>query len=148
MYCIFCTNTETEVIETRVSDDGTTVRRRRQCPKCQRRFTSYERVEELPILVIKRDSRRERFNRDKLRSGIFKSSEKTSVTASQIEKIISHIEQELKQMDASEVESKQLGTWVAKWLKQIDKVAYIRFASVFKRFVDIKDIRKEVKTLK
>ncbi|PIY72230.1 transcriptional regulator NrdR [Candidatus Roizmanbacteria bacterium CG_4_10_14_0_8_um_filter_33_9] len=148
MYCIFCTNTETEVIETRVSDDGTTVRRRRQCPKCQRRFTSYERVEELPILVIKRDSRRERFNRDKLRSGIFKSSEKTSVTASQIEKIISHIEQELKQMDASEVESKQLGTWVAKWLKQIDKVAYIRFASVFKRFVDIEDIRKEVKTLK
>lgn len=148
MYCIFCKNTETEVIETRVSDDGTTVRRRRQCPKCQRRFTTYERVEELPILVIKRDGRRERFDRDKLRSGIFKSSEKTSVTADQIEKIISQIEQELKQMDTSEVESKQLGTWVAKWLKQIDKVAYIRFASVFKRFVDIEDIRKEVKTLK
>lgn len=148
MYCIFCKNAETEVIETRVSDDGTTVRRRRQCPKCQRRFTTYERVEELPVLVIKRDGRRERFNRDKLRSGIFKSSEKTSVTADQIEKIISRIEQELKQMDTSEVESKQLGTWVAKWLKQIDKVAYIRFASVFKRFVDIEDIRKEVKTLK
>jgi len=148
MYCIFCKNAETEVIETRVSDDGTTVRRRRQCPKCQRRFTTYERVEELPILVIKRDGRRERFDRDKLRSGIFKSSEKTSVTADQIEKIISRIEQELKQMDTSEVESKQLGTWVAKWLKQIDKVAYIRFASVFKRFVDIEDIRKEVKTLK
>jgi len=148
MYCIFCKNAETEVIETRVSDDGTTVRRRRQCPKCQRRFTTYERVEELPILVIKRDGRRERFSRDKLRSGIFKSSEKTSVTSSQIEKIISQIEQELKQMDTSEVESKQLGTWVAKWLKQIDKVAYIRFASVFKRFVDIEDIRKEVKTLK
>lgn len=148
MYCIFCKNTETEVIETRVSDDGTTIRRRRQCPKCHRRFTTYERVEELPILVIKRDGRRERFDRDKLRTGIFKSSEKTSVTADQIEKIISRIEQELKQMDTSEVESKQLGTWVAKWLKQIDKVAYIRFASVFKRFVDIEDIRKEVKTLK
>ena len=144
MYCIFCKNAETEVIETRVSDDGTTVRRRRQCPKCQRRFTSYERVEELPILVIKRDGRRDRFNRDKLRSGIFKSSEKTSVTADHIEKIISQIEQEIKQMDSSEVESKQLGTWVAKWLKQIDKVAYIRFASVFKRFVDINKFKHHV----
>lgn len=148
MYCIFCKNTETEVIETRISDDGTTVRRRRKCTQCERRFTSYERVEELPILVIKRDGRRERFNRDKLRSGMFKSSEKTSVTADQVEKIITRIEQELKQMDTSEVESKQIGTWVAKWLKQIDKVAYIRFASVFKRFVDIEDIRKEVKTLR
>ncbi len=148
MHCIFCSNTETEVIETRISEDGTAIRRRRQCPKCQRRFTTYERVEELPILVIKRNGKRERFDRDKLKNGLFKSCEKTTVTADQIEQISNKVEQELKQMETAEIESKQIGTWVAQYLKKIDKVAYIRFASVFKRFVDIEDIKKEVKTLK
>lgn len=147
MYCIFCKHTDTEVIETRVSDDGTTVRRRRACPKCEKRFTTYERVEELPILVIKRDGRRERFDREKLRGGLLKCTEKTVVTAKQIEEIINTVERDLKQEDTTEVESSKIGSLVAKYLKKIDKVAYIRFASVFRRFVELDDFEKELKKL-
>jgi transcriptional repressor NrdR len=145
--CPFCKHLDTEVIETRLSEDGETIRSRRQCPKCQKRFTTYERVEELPILVIKKDGRRERFYREKLRNGILKSCEKTMVAANQIEKIINEIENDLKQEDSTEVESKMIGNMVAKHLKKIDKVAYIRFASVFRRFVEVEDFEKEVKKL-
>lgn len=147
MFCIFCQNKDSEVIETRVADEGTTIRRRRQCPKCKKRFTTYERVEELPILVIKRDGRRERFDKDKLRRGVLKACEKTKVAASDIEKIIADIEGELKQQEATEVESKMIGNLVARHLKKIDKIAYIRFASVFRRFVDLEDFEKELKKL-
>lgn len=147
MFCIFCKHTDTEVIETRLSEDGAAIRRRRQCPKCQKRFTTYERVEELPILVIKRDGKRERFSREKLRGGILKSCEKTTVSADQVEQIVSGVEEELKQQDSTEVESKLIGNLVAKQLKKIDKIAYIRFASVFRRFVDVEDFEKEVKKL-
>ncbi len=147
MFCIFCKHTDTEVIETRLSEDGATVRRRRSCPKCEKRFTTYERLEDLPILVIKRDDRRERFDRDKLRRGLFKACEKTALTAQQIEEVVLSVEQELKNLGVSEVESNQIGKWVAKKLKVLDKIAYIRFASVFKRFVDIDDVEKEVKKL-
>ena len=140
-------HTDTEVIETRLSEDGATVRRRRSCPKCEKRFTTYERLEDLPILVIKRDDRRERFDRDKLRRGLFKACEKTALTAQQIEEVVLSVEQELKNLGVSEVESNQIGKWVAKKLKVLDKIAYIRFASVFKRFVDIDDVEKEVKKL-
>lgn len=147
MYCVFCKHTDTEVIETRLSEDGAIIRRRRHCPQCQKRFTTYERVEELPILVIKRDGRRERFNRDKLRNGILKSCEKTNVTAEDIEKIINYLEKEIKSMETTEIESKLIGNLIAKQLKKIDKIAYIRFASVFRRFVDVEDFEKEVKKL-
>lgn len=147
MFCLFCKNNDTEVIETRVSEDGASIRRRRQCPKCQKRFTTYERVEELPILVVKRDRKRERFDREKVREGILKSTEKTIVTADQVEKIVAEIEAELKQLGVTEIESKMVGDLVAKQLKNIDKIAYIRFASVFRRFVDVEDFEKEVKKL-
>ena len=147
MFCPFCKYTDTEVIETRLSEDGNVIRRRRQCPKCKKRFTTYERVEELPILVIKRNGRRERFSREKLREGILKACEKTGVTADQIEKIITSIEGDLKQRDDTEVESSVIGNLVAKYLKKIDKIAYIRFASVFRRFVDLEDFEKELKKL-
>ncbi len=147
MHCIFCKNKESEVIETRLSDDGTTVRRRRRCLKCQKRFTTYERIEELPILVIKKDGRRERFNREKLRNGILKACEKTSVGIDQADEIISNIERKIKQQDSTEIESKLIGKLVAKELKKIDKVSYIRFASVFKRFIEVEDFEKEVKKL-
>lgn len=147
MHCPFCKHADTEVIETRLSEDGSIVRRRRQCPKCQKRFTTYERVEELPILVIKRDGRRERFDRDKLRSGILKACQKTTVSAHQTEEIVSNVESELKQQDTTEVESKVIGNLVAKQLKKLDKIAYIRFASVFRRFVDVEDFEKELKKL-
>ena len=147
MFCIFCKNVDTEVIETRVSDDGTTVRRRRECSKCKKRFTTYERVEELPILVIKRDGRRERFDREKLRRGLLIPCEKTEVTADQIERLINEVESDLKQKDETEIESKEIGNLVAKKLKKLDKIAYIRFASVFRRFVDVEDFEKELKKL-
>jgi len=147
MFCIFCKHTDTEVVETRVSEDGATVRRRRACPQCSKRFTTYERVEELPILVIKRDCRRERFNRDKLRRGLVIPCEKTRVSADQIEKIINEIEVDLKQKEGTEIESKEIGNLVAKKLKKLNKIAYIRFASVFKRFVDLEDFQAELKKL-
>ncbi len=147
MICLFCKNKDTEVIETRVSENGTAVRRRRFCPKCKKRFTTYERVEDLPILVVKRDGRRERFDTNKLRQGIIKATGKTSITLEQIEKIISDVEAELKQNEETELESEKIGKMVAKELKKLDKVAYIRFASVFQRFVDIEDFEKELKKL-
>lgn len=147
MFCLFCKNNDTEVIETRLSEDGASIRRRRQCPKCEKRFTTYEKVEELPILVIKRDGRRERFDREKLRRGILTSTEKTTVTADQIERTLSEVEAELKEQDSTEVESKVIGSLVAKRLKKLDKIAYIRFASVFRRFVEVEDFEKEVKKL-
>lgn len=147
MFCIFCKHTDTEVIETRLSDDGTTIRRRRQCPKCEKRFTTYERIEELPISIIKRDGRRERFGREKLRNGILKACEKTVITADQVEKIVTNIESELKEESSTEIPSSVVGNLVAKHLKKLDKIAYIRFASVFRRFVDVEDFEKEVKKL-
>ena len=147
MFCVFCKNTDTEVIETRLSEDGGAIRRRRQCPKCEKRFTTYERVEELPILVIKRDGRRERFDREKLRRGILIPCEKTTVSADQIERLINEVESDLKEKDTTEIESKEIGNLVAKKLKKLDKIAYIRFASVFKRFVDLEDFETELKKL-
>lgn len=147
MNCVFCKNEDTEVIETRVAESGTVIRRRRSCPKCEKRFTTYERVEELPILIIKRDQRRERFDPEKLRRGILRSCGKTTVTADQIENIINEVEAELRGRDSTEIESQVIGSMVARRLKKLDKVAYIRFASVFRRFVDVEDFEKEVKKL-
>lgn len=148
MICPFCKNADTEVIETRVSEQGNVIRRRRNCPKCEKRFTTYERIEEIPMLVIKRDGKRERFNPEKLRDGILRATGKTTVTAAQIDEIVSNVESEMRQKDETEIDSKIIGNLVAKHLKKLDKVAYIRFASVFRRFVDVEDFDKEVQKLK
>jgi transcriptional repressor NrdR len=147
MKCIFCEHTDTDVVETRVAEDGFTVRRRRECGKCIKRFTTYERVEQSAIVVIKRDGRRERFDRDKLKNGILKSCGKTTITAEQVDKIITEVEADLRQEETAEVESIKIGNLVAKKLKKLDKIAYIRFASVFRRFVDIEDFESEIKKL-
>lgn len=147
MKCLFCQHPSTEVIETRVSENKTAVRRRRSCPNCRQRFTTYERIDELPILVIKRDDRRERFDRKKLTNGVFKAVGKTTVTADQVEEIVSQVEQEMTQGGRTEVASQQIGDMVAKRLKELDKVAYIRFASVFRRFVDVEEFEQELKKL-
>ena len=147
MKCIFCKNQNTDVIETRVQEDGTAIRRRRQCPDCNKRFTTYERVEEIPILVIKRDEKRERFDTEKLRNGIIKAVGKTTVTADQVDKIVSEIYNELLGEAKQETLSTDIGAMVAQRLKKIDKVAYIRFASVFRRFVDVEEFEKELRKL-
>ena len=147
MHCPFCNHTETEVVETRTSENGAVVRRRRQCLSCRKRFTTYERVEELPILVIKKDGRRERFSRNKLRDGIVKATEKTTVSAPQIEKIVEKVEYKLKSQPEIEVKSSLIGKTAAQELKKLDKIAYIRFASVFKRFVEAEELQKELKKI-
>lgn len=147
MKCPFCGSTETEVVETRDSEDLDTIRRRRECQKCTKRFTTYERVENINIIVIKKDGKREQFDRDKLKQGILKACEKTKVALDAIERIVTEVEQELKTLDSVEVESKKIGQMIAGKLKRLDKVAYIRFASVFKRFVDVEDFEKEVRKL-
>jgi len=147
MHCPYCGSRESEVVETRDSEDLDTIRRRRACLTCQKRFTTYERVENINLIVIKKDGKREQFQRDKLKSGILKSCEKTTVPIEDIERIVTEVERELRSADGVEVESKKIGQMVASRLKKIDKVAYIRFSSVFRRFVDVEDFEREVRKL-
>lgn len=147
MKCPYCGSRETEVIETRDSEDLETIRRRRACLKCEKRFTTYERIETVNLIVIKKDGKREQFDREKLKGGILKACEKTRVPVEKIEKIVAEVERELRGAESVEVESKKIGQMVANKLKKIDKVAYIRFSSVFRRFVDVEDFEKEVKRL-
>ena len=147
MKCPYCGFENTDVIETRDSEDLSVTRRRRGCSKCEKRFTTYERLETVPITVIKKDERRETFDREKLKRGIWRASGKTTLKVTDVEKIIDEVERELIGGESSEVASKKIGELVAKRLKKLDKLAYIRFASVFRQFVDIEDFEKEVKKL-
>ncbi len=147
MKCPYCGSKETEVVETRDSEDLETIRRRRNCVKCEKRFTTYERIENVNLVVLKKEGKREQFNRDKLMNGILRSCEKTTVSVEDVEKIVTEVERELRGGDSVEVDSKKIGQMVSAKLKKLDKVAYIRFSSVFKRFVDIEDFEKEVKKL-
>ena len=147
MHCPYCGSKESEVIETRESADMDTIRRRRSCLSCGKRFTTYERIENVQLVVIKKDTRREQFSREKLKRGLLKACDKTTIPAEIIEKMVTEIERELRSSGSLEIESKGIGEMVAKRLKKLDKVAYIRFASVFRRFVDVEDFEKEVKKL-
>lgn len=147
MICPFCSHDGTKVVDKREGDSGKTTRRRRECTKCGRRFTTFERVETLDLLVVKKDGRREPFDRVKLRAGIIKSCEKRPVSATDIEKIIDQIEGELRKSGKTEVTSKKIGDLVIKKLKKTDEVAYIRFASVYRQFTDISDFEKELTKL-
>ena len=147
MKCPYCGYKDTDVIETRDSEDLAVTRRRRSCGKCEKRFTTYERVEQVPLTVIKKDGRRETFDREKLQRGIWRASGKTTLKAEDVDRIVDEVEKELINSDVTEFPSKKIGELVAKRLKKIDKVAYIRFSSVFRQFVDIEDFEKEVHKL-
>ncbi len=147
MKCPYCNHENTEVLETRDSEDLAVTRRRRTCTKCEKRFTTYERIESVPITVIKKDDRRETFDREKLKRGIWRASGKTTIKAGDVDRIVDEVERELIGGDTTEETSKRIGELVAKRLKKLDKVAYIRFASVFRSFVDVEDFEKEVKKL-
>ena len=147
MKCPYCGFENTDVIETRDSEDLSVTRRRRGCTKCEKRFTTYERLETVPITVIKKDERRETFEREKLKRGIWRASGKTTIKADDVDRIVDEVERELISGDTTEVQSKKIGELVARRLKKLDKIAYIRFASVFRQFVDIEDFEKEVKKL-
>ena len=147
MKCPYCDNQDTEVVETRESEDLSKTRRRRECIKCSKRFTTYERIESVPLIVMKKDGRKEQFDRDKLRHGMLKACEKTVLGIEDIESIADEVEKELRGLDSVEIDSKKIGQMCANKLKKLDKVAYIRFASVFRRFVDVEDFEKELHKL-
>ncbi len=144
MRCIYCNSGETEVTDTRESPDGT--RRRRECVKCKKRFTTYESVAESEIIVVKKDKRREKFSREKLKAGVMRACEKRPIHTDNIDKMINEIEEKLKKR-GKEVPSSLIGELVMSKLKKLDSIAYIRFASVYREFKDIGDLRKEIRGL-
>ena len=147
MKCPFCESIEDKVVESRETEEGQAIRRRRECQSCKERFTSYERLEEKPQLVIKRDGRREQFNREKIRSGILRACEKRPVELEAIDKVLDEIEKEIHREAGREVTSTRIGEMVMENLQSIDKVAYIRFASVYRKFEDLSEFVKEVKEI-
>ena len=147
MKCPFCGSPQTAVLESRISEDGNSFRRRRECEKCKKRFTTYERVEGPSLLVIKKDGRRESFDREKLKRGILKACEKRSVSVDLIEEVVEEVERELLRKDTVEIPSKVIGNAVLKRLKKIDKVAWLRFASVYLEFSDLKDFEKAIEKI-
>lgn len=147
MKCPFCGHDEDRVIDSRSTEEGTAIRRRRECLKCSGRFTSYERVETHPLAVIKKDGRREPFDRQKVLSGILKACQKRPISTQEIERIVSEIEKALSDRMKREVDSSEIGELVMERLQGLDQVAYVRFASVYRRFEDASDFVKEVKGL-
>ncbi len=147
MKCPFCGNLEDKVIDSRTSKEGDAIRRRRECLKCRKRFTSYERVEDIVPMVIKKDGRRQPFDRGKILSGLKKACEKRPIGMETIEGITDAIEKKLLGLGVKEIPSSWIGEEVVSQLKELDKVAYVRFASVYRQFKDINELMNEVKTL-
>ncbi len=147
MKCPFCNNPDTKVVDSRAQDENSAIRRRRVCERCGKRFTTYERVDTIPITVIKNDGTREIFDKNKLINGMMKSCNKRPVTLNQIEKIADDIENTVMNRMEKEVESKELGNMVMDLLKDIDEVAYVRFASVYRQFKDINTFIDELEKL-
>jgi transcriptional repressor NrdR len=147
MRCPFCQDAENKVIDSRESHEGSVIRRRRECLQCKRRFTTYERVEELYPLIVKKDGRRETFDREKIVSGLKKACEKRPVSADQLEETVVSIERLLQGMGEKEVPSSVIGEEVMRRLHGLDEVAYVRFASVYRSFRDISEFMEELKDL-
>ncbi|MGM8215569.1 transcriptional regulator NrdR [Bacillaceae bacterium W0354] len=144
MKCPNCDSKNTRVLDSRPVDDNRSIRRRRECEDCQYRFTTFERVEEIPLIVVKKDGTREEFNREKIKRGLIKACEKRPVTADQIDRIVFEIEKELRNQGNSEVLSHEIGELIMDHLAKIDEVAYVRFASVYRQFKDINVFMQEL----
>lgn len=147
MKCPFCTDLENKVIDSRLSKEGELIRRRRECQGCQRRFTTYERIDEILPMVVKKDGRREPFDRTKILSGIKKACEKRPISMETMEEVIEKIERDLQDCEAKEIEGTQLGEKVMQALHNLDEVAYVRFASVYRSFKDITEFMAELQGL-
>lgn len=148
MRCPYCGFSETKVLDSRESEDSDVTRRRRECEKCSKRFTTYERVEMIDLRVIKKNGNIEGFDRDKVLKGALKACEKRPIKIEKIEKLVDDIESELRKKETTEIPSKAIGELVMEKLKELDKVAYVRFASVYKEFKDIKSFEKELVKIK
>ena len=148
MYCPFCHAEETKVVDSRLVAEGAQVRRRRECLLCHERFTTFESAELIMPLIVKRDGRREIFRMENLRSGMLRALEKRPVSADALEESIANIMQKIRQRGEREIDSRQLGEWVMEQLSRLDHIAYIRFASVYKRFQDVSEFRQTIEQLK
>ncbi|MEE8325141.1 MAG: transcriptional regulator NrdR [Candidatus Humimicrobiaceae bacterium] len=148
MKCPYCTNPDTRVVDSRLTDSNDSVRRRRECEKCMKRFTTYERIDIKPIAIIKKDSTREPFDRNKLMSGLIRACIKRNISAETLDLLVDDIENEIHNLPGSEIHSKDLGNLVLKRLRDLDKVAYIRFASVYKQFNSVRQFTNELTKLK
>ena len=147
MRCPFCGDDNTRVIDSRPADENQAIRRRRRCDECGKRFTTYEKVETIPLIVIKKDKNRETYDRAKIESGVVRSCHKRPVSAVQIENCIDEIENKIFNLEVKEIESKQIGEIVMDQLKDLDQVAYVRFASVYREFKDVNTFMSELKKL-
>ena len=147
MRCPFCSFEESKVVDSRSTDDNTTIRRRRECLKCNKRYTTYEKVEDIPILVVKRDSTRENFNREKIINGLIRACQKRPVSRKQIEDLAEDVEKTISNKMITEVNSKVIGEMVMERLKNLDEISYVRFASVYREFKDIYTFLEQIKSL-
>ena len=147
MKCPYCSEIENKVIDSRLSKDGRTIRRRRECILCGRRFTTYEKLEEVLPMVVKKDGRREPFHRDKIIEGMKKACQKRPVSIDKIEEFVDALESSLQELGKKEIESKEIGERVINNLKEWDEVAYVRFASVYRQFKDISEFMAELETI-
>ncbi|NJK33717.1 MAG: transcriptional repressor NrdR [Oscillatoriales cyanobacterium SM2_2_1] len=147
MQCPFCQHTESRVLESRSAESGRSIRRRRECLACQRRFTTYERVEFVPLMIVKRDGALESFDRSKLLRGLVRACEKTGIPQSQLESMIDEIESQLQLRALHEVTSTEVGEMVLTHLKRVNEVAYVRFASVYRQFRGVKDFAEALRQL-
>ena len=147
MRCPFCGDDNTRVIDSRPADDNQAIRRRRQCDECGKRFTTYEKVETIPLIVIKKDKNRETYDRAKIESGVVSSCHKRPISANDIERVVDEIENKIFSLEVKEIESKQIGEIVMDELKNLDQVAYVRFASVYREFKDANTFMSELKDL-
>ncbi len=147
MKCPFCTEIDNKVIDSRLSKDGSVIRRRRECLLCSRRFTTYEHIEEIPITIVKKDGRREVFNREKVYSGMKKACEKRDISINVIEDFLDDLERDLKETGEKEIPAHIIGEKIMEKLHEIDDVAYVRFASVYREFKDVNDFVSELKSL-
>lgn len=147
MKCPFCGYANTRVIDSRPADENASIRRRRQCDDCQKRFTTYERVEILPLTVIKKDRSREPYDRSKILSGIMRACHKRPISVERIEAMVNDVESELFNLEYKEVESSQIGEIVMRHLKSLEQVAYVRFASVYREFKDVETFMEELRKM-
>lgn len=147
MKCPFCGYDDSKVVDSRPTDEGTSIRRRRECLKCLKRFTTYETVERMPLMLVKRDGTRQVYDRQKLLNGLMKACEKRPVSLAQLEQIVDNVEQKVFGTLESEVSSKTIGELVMEQLRKVDEVAYVRFASVYRQFKDINTFMEELNTL-
>ena len=147
MKCPYCNKENTRVVDSRPSEADNSIRRRRECDDCGKRFTTYEKIETIPLIVIKKDNAREQFDREKIRDGVFRSCHKRPISVSQITKLVDDVENTIMNMDEREIQSSVIGEVVMEKLKDLDAVAYVRFASVYREFKDVNTFMDELKKI-